>query len=324
MLSLQVDRLAGPKALSLVEVPVPDAAGGVVIDVHAAGVSFPDLLMIKGEYQLHPEPPFAPGTEVAGVVREAPAGSAWRPGDRVSAYTSWGGYSEVIAVDAGAVGRVPPALDFVQGAAMMINYQTAYFALRIRSHLNRGETLLVHGAAGGVGIAAVQIGHALGGRVIAVVRGSEKAAFVREAGCDEVIDLEQTENWVEAVRELTDGNGAEIAFDPVGGTRFDQSLRAIRRDGKALIIGFASGEISKIPANHLLLKNVDAVGVAWGMYLKQEPQLLRDIGKELDALVEEQGLRPMVGATYALAEGAAALEQLASRQALGKSVLVVR
>ncbi|HTR75247.1 MAG TPA: NADPH:quinone oxidoreductase family protein [Solirubrobacterales bacterium] len=323
MRSLQVADLGGPDSLRLVDVPVPADGDQVLVDVHAAGVSFPDLLMTRGEYQLHPEPPFAPGTEVAGVVREAPAGSRWRPGERISAYTPWGGYSEVAAVAEAAIVALPDEIDFVDGVALMNNYQTAYFALRVRTDLRPGQSLIVHGASGGVGIAAVQVALALGARPIAIVRGAEKAEFVARSGCADVLDLERVENWVEAVRELT-GGGAAMAFDPVGGERFAQSLRAIAPGGKALVIGFAGGEIQQIPSNHLLLKNVDAVGVAWGMYLVHEPELLGRIGIELAALVADQGLRPLIGATFPLADGAAALHQMSDRQVLGKSVLRVR
>jgi NADPH2:quinone reductase len=324
MQSLQVAALDGPDALRLVEVPRPEAGDRVVIEVHAAGVSFPDLLMTRGEYQLHPELPFAPGTEVAGIVCEAPDGSHCKKGDRVSAYTKWGGYSELVAVDELATVDVPSQLSFAEGVAMMNNYQTAYFALRVRSCLDAGETLLVHGAAGGVGIAAVQVGLALGARVISVVSGQGKADFVREAGSTYVVDLDVTEDWVGEVRDLTDGAGADIAFDPVGGSRYEQSLRAIAPGGKALVIGFASGTIAKVPTNHLLLKNIDAVGVAWGMYLAHEPHLLQRIGKELNKLVVEQAFRPIIGASYPLVDGAAALRQLSARQTIGKSVLTVR
>lgn len=323
MQSLQVAELGGPDSLRLVEVPAPAADDEVLIEVHAAGVSFPDLLMTRGEYQLHPELPFAPGTEVAGVVAEAPPGSRWRRGDRVAAYTPWGGYSEFAAVAETALVPLPDEVDFVAGTALMNNYQTAYFALRVRTDLRPGQSLVVHGAAGGVGIAAVQVALALGARPIAVVRGAEKAAFVASTSCADVIDLEQVDNWVEAVRELT-GGGAEMAFDPVGGERFAQSLRAIAPGGKALVIGFAAGEIQQIPANHLLLKNVDAVGVAWGMYLVHTPDLLAKIGSELMTLVSERGMRPLIGATFPLTEGAAALRQMSERAVLGKSVLRVR
>jgi NADPH2:quinone reductase len=323
MRSLQVADLGGPDSLRLVEAPAPADAGQVLIEVHAAGVSFPDLLMTRGQYQLRPELPFAPGTEVAGVVGEAPAGGRWRTGERVAAYTPWGGYSELAAVPETAIVALPDEVDYVEGAALMNNYQTAYFALRVRTDLRPGQALVVHGAAGGVGIAAVQVALALGARPIAVVRGVEKAAFVAGAGCADVIDLERVDNWVEEVRELT-GGGAEMVFDPVGGERFAQSLRALAPDGKALVIGFAGGEIEQIPSNHLLLKNVDAVGVAWGMRLVQEPELLGRIGTELAALVAERDLRPLIGATFPLAEGADALRQMSERAVLGKSVLRVR
>lgn len=324
MRSLQVAEHGGPGSLRLVEAPPPAPADGqVLLEVHAAGVSFPDLLLTRGQYQLQPPLPFAPGTEVAGVVREAPADSPWRPGQRVAAYTPWGGYSELVAVDGTALVELPDEVDFVAGAALMNNYQTAYFALRVRTDLRPGQTLVVHGAAGGVGIAAVQVAAALDARVIAVVRGAEKAEFALGAGCEEVVDLERVDNWVERVRELTTG-GAEMVFDPVGGERFAQSLRALAPGGKALVIGFAGGEIQQIPSNHLLLKNVDAVGVAWGMYLVHQPELLGRIGAELMRLVGERGLQPLVGSVYPLAAGAEALRRMDDRSLLGKSVLLVR
>lgn len=323
MLALSAERLGEPEVLRLAELPDPEAGDGVLIEVHAAGVSFPDLLMVRGRYQYRHEPPFVPGLEVAGLVREAPPGSPLAPGDRVSAMVGLGGYAELATAPERAVTILPAGLDFAEGVALMVNYQTAYFALCHRGRLAAGETVLVHGAAGGVGIAAIQVAAALGARTIAVARGAAKAELAGQAGAAEVIDIELDSDWVAAVREISGGEGIDVVYDPVGGSRFEHSLRVLAPGGRALVIGFAAGEIQAIPANRLLLKNVDAVGVAWGHYLEHDPDLLARIAAELADLVAA-GLRPIVGAAYPLAEGAAALRELASRRALGKVVLTVR
>lgn len=320
--ALQVTALDGPDALRVAAVEAPAADGKVLIDVHTAGVTYPDLLMTQGKYQIQPELPFAPGLEVAGVVREAPPGAGVEAGDRVAAYTVWGGYSEVVAVPSAHVVPLPPGVDFDVGVTLMVNYQTAYFALAVRGGLQPGQTLLVQGAAGGVGTAAIQVGLGLGARVLAVVRGEEKEAIARRAGAEEVIDAGG--DWRAEVKRRTDGRGVDSVFDPVGGDRFDESLRVLAPDGQALVIGFAEGRIPKIPANYLLLKNIDAIGVAWGMYVEKHPEIPRRVGAALAGMIEEGHIAPIIGATYPLAEGARALKDLDERRTVGKTVLELR
>jgi NADPH2:quinone reductase len=322
MRRLQVADLEGPAALHIAEVDAPQGDGGVVIDVHTAGVTYPDLLMTRGMYQIRPEPPFAPGLEVAGVVRSAPADAGVAAGDRVAAYTGWGGYSEVVAVPAFQVVPLPDAVDFGFGVTLMVNYQTAYFALAERGRLAAGETLLVQGAAGGVGTAAIQVGLSLGARVLAVVRGDQKEAVARDAGAEEIIRAES--DWRSEVKRLTDGRGVDAVFDPVGGDRCDESLRLLATDGRLLVIGFAEGRIPQIPANYLLLKNIEAVGVAWGMYVEKDHETPRRVGAALARMIEDGYLKPVIGATYPLAEGARALTDLDERRTVGKTVLEVR
>jgi NADPH2:quinone reductase len=324
MKALQILELDGPDAMRLVSAPKPSADDGVLIEVHAAGVAFPDLLMTRGRYQVQPELPFAPGSEVAGVVVSAPPASGWAAGDRVCGFVPWGAFAEYAAVRPDQIFPLSDALDFVEGVAMTNNPITAYFALQVRTKLGAGEVLVVHGASGGVGSSAVQLGLALGAKVIAVVRGREKAEFIARAGPTAVIDLDVTEDWVGAVWEASDGHGGDFVFDPVGGQRFEDSLRALAPEGKSLVIGFAGGAIQSIPSNRLLLKNVDAVGVALGPRLVQEPQLLQELGLKMNKLIEDEGMRPLIGMTRPLAEGAEALREMESRTLLGKAVLVVR
>jgi NADPH2:quinone reductase len=322
MRSLQVLSLDGPSALRLVDVPEPDSRDRVLIEVHVAGVTFPDLLMTQGRYQVRPELPFAPGVEVAGVVRFAPEGSGIAAGDRVTAYMDCGGYSELVAVPAAQVVPIPAGVDFATGVALLVNYQTAYFGLAIRGRLAEGEVLLVHGAAGGVGTAAVQVGRGLGARVLAVVSDDEKAQVARTAGADEVLDV--SGDWVAQARQLTDGRGVDVVFDPVGGDRFDRSLRTLAPGGRALVIGFAEGRIQSVAANYLLLKNIEAVGVAWGIWLAADPSLARTMADAVAALLERGVVAPIIGARYPLAEGAQALVDLAERRTVGKSIIEVR
>jgi NADPH:quinone reductase len=321
MLALQVVEPIGPDGLRLRRIPRPVAKPGeVVIDVHTAGVTFPDLLMTRGQYQQRPEPPFSPGLEVAGVVTEADEHSGVGPGDRVIAYTATGGFAEAVAVPWHHVVPLHPEVDYLHGVGLMVNYQTAYFSLVERGRLQAGETLVVHGAGGGVGTAAVQVGLGVGARVLAVVSDDAKEDIARRAGATEVL---RTCTWLEQVRTLTD-QGPDIVFDPVGGARFDESLRSLRPGGRILVIGFAGGEIPQIAANRLLLRNVEAIGAAWGPYIPADPAMPRRVGRAIDGLVTAGFVRPLVEATYPLRDGANALNDLAERRTLGKSVLVVR
>ena len=323
MLALRINELRGPDGLEAVQIDDAVAgAGMVLIDVHAAGVSFVDLLLTRGEYQVKPELPFVPGLEVSGVVAESTGGEGPAPGTRVAAVVAFGGFAERAAAPAELVFPIPDELAFDAAAALLINYQTAHLALVRRGRMAPGETVLVHGAAGGVGTASVQLAKALGARVLGVAGGARKLDAVRAAGADEALDA--GDDWVEAVRQLTGGRGADIVVDPVGGDRFDQSLRCMAPEGRLLVVGFASGRIPQLGVNRLLLRHLDIVGVNFGGLLPFDQQFARRAAQELFALVREGRLAPLVGSRHPLADGAQALRELEARESVGKPVLVVR
>lgn len=320
MLAQQIAELAGPDALRLVELPDPDASGSVVIDVAAAGVSFPDLLMSRGQYQSKPPLPFVPGVEVAGTVLSAPGGE-FEPGERVMAVTMIGGFAQRAAAAPALTLRVPDGLGMEAAGGFVMNYHTAHFALSRRGRLRQGELLVVHGAAGGLGSAAVQVGRGLGARVVAVVSSDEKAEVARRAGAENVVDARG--DWVEAVRGLGDGRGADVIFDPVGGDRFEQSMRCLAPEGRLVVVGFTEGRIPSVQANRVLFRNVDVVGAAWGAFLAVEPQLFAATQTALNAMIERGDIAPIVGATFPLADAAGALRMLEDRRAVGKIVLKI-
>jgi NADPH2:quinone reductase len=322
MRALQLQRLEGPEGLSLVDLPEPEAEDQVLIDVVAAGVSFPDLLLTRGQYQMKPPLPFVPGVEVAGVVRQAPAGAPVRAGDRVMAFTMLGGFAEVAVVPVEMTFRVPERWSLEAAAGAVMNYHTAHFALHRRGRLKAGEAVVVHGAAGGVGTATIQVARGAGARVLAVVSDAAKAEVARRAGAHEVIL--STGDWVQQVREKTDGRGADVVMDPVGGDIFDRSLKCMAPEGRLLVVGFTSGRIPEVTVNRLLLRNIDVVGVAWGAFLMHEPGLTATIAKELAALADQGIVEPLVGPTYPLEQGAQALRDLEQRRATGKVILRVR
>lgn len=233
----------------------------MLIDVKASGVCFPDLLITYGKYQIRPEPPFIPGAEISGVVVSAPEGSGFAPGDRVLAAAYLGGYAERIAVNPAQVLRIPDGLAFDEAASLIINYQTMEFALARRAKIVAGETVVVLGAAGGVGTATIQLAKAHGARVIAVVRREGVEDFLRELGADEVVPL--APGWGERIRELTDGVGAQIVVDPVGGDAFDDAVRVLAPEGRLVVIGFAGGGIPEVKVNRVLFRNISIVGAAW-------------------------------------------------------------
>ncbi|MFC4605045.1 NADPH:quinone oxidoreductase family protein [Rhodococcus kronopolitis] len=319
MQAVVVTELTGPAGMTLQEVPEPDTDGRVLIDVRAAGVCFPDLLISYGKYQLRPEPPFVPGAEVAGVVLSAPDGSGFAPGDRVLAMSDHGGYAERVAVPATRVLRIPAGLDFDEAASLIINYQTMEFALTRRAGLVAGETVVVLGAAGGVGTAAIQLAKAHGARVIAVVRRAGAEEFLRELGADEVVAL--TDGWAGRVGELTGNAGAQVVIDPVGGDAFDDAVRVLAPEGRLVVIGFAGGGIPSVKVNRVLFRNISIVGAAWGEFLRSHPEALAQTHEALTALVAK-GLRPLVKARYPLAEAPRALADLEAGKVLGKAVLV--
>jgi NADPH2:quinone reductase len=322
MRAVQLERLEGPEGLKLVDMPEPEAGDQVLIDVVAAGVSFPDLLLSKGQYQMKPPVPFVPGVEVAGVVRAAPAGAGVKAGDRVMAFTMLGGWAEVVAAPPNMTFRVPEGWSFEAAAGTVMNYHTAHFALHRRGRLKAGETVLVHGAAGGVGTASIQVARGAGARVLAVVSSEEKAEVARSAGADQA--LLSTGDWVSQVKDATQGRGVDVVMDPVGGDIFDLSLKCLAPEGRLLVVGFAGGRIPEVKVNRLLLKNVDVVGVAWGAFVMMEPQLTQEIAKGLAELADKGFVEPLVGSTFPLEQAAQALRELESRKATGKVVLRVR
>jgi NADPH:quinone reductase len=327
MRALQITELSGPRsALAEAELPEPDAShfltpgSGVVVDVHAAGVSFPELLQTRGQYQLKPPLPFVPGSEVGGVVRSAPEGAGVSEGDRVAAFCMLGGFAEV-AVAPEFLCFPLGTLDFEQGAGLILNYHTAYFALVLRGRLAEGESVLVHGAAGGIGTAALQVAKGLGARTIGVVSTDEKERVARDAGADEVVRSDA--DWKDQAKDWS-GGGVDVVIDPVGGDRFTDSLRSLREGGRCVVVGFTGGAIPEVRVNRLLLNNIEVVGAGWGAYVSGKPDTNREIGAAITRLVEEGQVRPIIGARFPLERGADALELLESRGATGKVVLDVR
>jgi NADPH2:quinone reductase len=322
MRAIVVDRWMEPGELAVSERPAPVVGPGQLgVEVRAAGCNFFDILLVQGRYQVKPPFPFVPGGEVAGVVREVGAGvTGFAPGDRVLAAVPMGGYAERIALPAAFAHRMPEEMSFEEGAALPIVYPTSYAGLVFRAALQRGETLLVHAAAGGVGLAAVQIGKALGARVIATAGGVEKLHVALEAGADVGIDYSE-EDFVERVKEFTGGRGADVIYDSVGGDVFDRSLKCIAWNGRLLVIGFASGTIPTVAANRILLKNVSVVGLHWGAYAKHEPERVPETFAALFRLYAEKQIRPVIYRSYPLEEAADALAALGSRKTHGKVVL---
>jgi NADPH2:quinone reductase len=326
--AIQIAELSGPAgALREVDLDEPQASHpltpgeGVLVDVHAAGVSFPEVLQTRGQYQLKPPLPFVPGSEVAGIVREAPAGAAVKPGDRVAAFCALGAFAEVAVAPPFLTFALPDALDFAQGAALILNYHTAYMALHLRGRLQPGETVLVHGAAGGVGTAGLQVAKGLGAKTIAVVSSDDKAQVARRAGADEV--LRSDGPWKDEAKELT-GGGVDVVLDPVGGDRFTDSLRSLREQGRVVVVGFTGGSIPEVRVNRLLLGNLEVIGAGWGAFALARPELCRQVGDALAGMIETGVVAPIVGATFPLDRAREALEAIDERRAVGKVVLAVR
>jgi NADPH:quinone reductase len=317
-----IETLDGPDAIVLREVPEPEpTAQQVLIDVHATPAVFPDLLLSRGQYQLKPELPFVPGSVVSGVIRSAPEDSGFQAGDRVTALTSIGGWAEVAVAEPAMTFPLPDGTSFAEGATLPFNYTTMYFGLVRRGRLTAGETVLVHGAAGGIGTASVQLAKALGARVIAVVSSPDKEQVVRDAGADEVIPVE---GFKDAAKALTDGRGVDIVVDPVGGDRFTDSLRSLAPEGRLLVIGFTGGEIPTVKVNRLLLNNLDVVGVGFGAFVLPRPDYLQTLWAQLRELLEAGSLTPLMGETFTLDDAAAALHSIDQRRATGNLVLVLR
>jgi NADPH:quinone reductase len=314
MRAVQITSLDGPsEALELVDLPEPaepshmlTPGDGVVVDVHAAGVSFPEVLQTRGEYQFKPELPFVPGSEVAGVVRAASGDADVKEGDRVAAFCFLGGFAEAAVSPTWLTFALPDSLDFAQGAGLILNYHTAYFSLKLRGRLEEGETVLIHGAAGGVGTAGIQVAKGLGARTIACVSSDEKEQVARDRA-----------------KELTDG-GVDVVLDPVGGDRFTDSLRSLGEGGRMVVVGFTGGSIPEVRVNRLLLKNTEVIGAGWGAYVMGKPEVNREIGAAINEMVEAGVVRPLVGTRFPLDRASEALELIDSRGATGKVVLDVR
>ncbi|HUA47732.1 MAG TPA: NADPH:quinone oxidoreductase family protein [Solirubrobacteraceae bacterium] len=327
MKAVQIVELSGPRgALRVVDVPEPapthpaTPGRGVLVDVRAAGVSFPEVLQTRGEYQVKPELPFIPGSEVGGVVRSAPEGAGLAPGDRVAAFCGLGGWAQVAVAPEFFAFKLPDELDFAQAAGLVMNYHTAYFSLKLRGRLAEGETVLVHGAAGGIGTATLQVARGLGARTIAVVSTDEKERVAREAGTDDVVRSDAP--WKDEARELS-GGGVDVVVDPVGGDRFTDSLRSLREGGRVVVVGFTGGSIPEVRVNRLLLNNTEVIGAGWGGYVMSKPDVNREIGEAITRLIEEGFIRPVVGARFPLEQAADALELIDGRGATGKIVLDV-
>ena len=309
-----ITALTGPDAVEVQERPDPaPAPGQVLVDVRYAGVAFPDVLHTRGEYQRRPEVPFIPGWEVSGVVR-AEAGD-FRAGDRVAAMPMVGGLAETVAVDAHMVFPLPDGVPFDKAAALPLNYLTAHFAFTRRARLQQGETVLVHGAAGGVGTAACQLAAAYGARVVAVVSTPEKGEVARAAGAHDVVPVE---GFRDEVRRLTEGRGVDVVVDPVGGDRFPDSVRSLAREGRLLVLGFTGGEIPTVKVNRLLLSNTSVMGVASAEYWSEEPEYAGQQWRDLIPLVASGAIDPPIGPTFALEDAAAAIRELDERRAAGK------
>jgi NADPH2:quinone reductase len=322
MRAVTVTRLDGPEALEVNDIDEP-TGDGVVIDVHAAGVAFPDALQTRGLYQYKQQLPFVPGAEVAGVVRSAPDGAHVTAGDRVAGLTMLGGgMAEVAVLNPALVFKLPDSVGFQAGAGLLYNDLTVHFALRVRGRLQPGETVLVHGAAGGIGTSALRLAPAFGAsRIIAVVSTQDKAEIATAAGATDVV---LAANFKEAVKELTNGRGVDIVVDPVGGDRFTDSLRSLAPAGRLLVLGFTGGEIPTVKVNRLLLNNVDVVGVGWGAWMVSRPGAMADQWSEVEPLLAAGKLLAPKPVVYQLGDAAAAIASLENRTAKGKVVLNVR
>ena len=322
MRAVQIVSLDGPDAVGTAEVPEPEAGPGkVLIEVHAAGVTYPDVLKTRGRYQLAPELPYVPGSQVAGTVLAAPADSTLVVGQRVCGFSMNGAFAEVAAVDAAHVFPLDDALSWHTGATALTNYFTAHFVLTLRTRLAPGETVLVHGAAGGVGLASIQLARALGARVIAVASSPEKADAARAAGAFAAVDVE---GFSPAARELTDSRGVDVIVDPVGGDRFTDSLRALAPEGRLAVVGFVGGDIPTVKVNRLLLTNTEVVGAAWGEYALGHPGYAQQQWTELSPRFVSGELVPRIADVLPLERAVEGLRLLDERGVIGNVVLTVR
>lgn len=322
MRAIVCHELTGPDALRLDEIAEPRPGPGQVrIRVRTCGVNFADSLITRGKYQKQPQPPFSPGFEVAGEVLELGAGvNGIAIGERVIAITPHGGYAEQVIADSKRCVAMPASMSWEHGAAFPIVFGTSHVALWHRARLRAGETLVVHGASGGVGLTAVAIGKQLGATVIATARGAAKLKVAGDHGADHLVDTGQ-EDVRSAIKALTGGRGADVVYDPVGGELFTASLRSIAFEGRILIIGFAGGSVPQIPANHLLVKNADVIGLNWPAYVELSPQVMTESFETLIKWYLDGAIKPHVSATYTLEQAVEALDQIVSRKSTGKVVI---
>jgi NADPH2:quinone reductase len=324
MKAWRVNDWCEPDQMEFTEIPIPEPKSGEIrIKNRAAALNFFDILMIQGKYQTKPPRPFTPGSEVAGVVDAVGEGvNDFKVGDRVQAMAIGGTYCEYSIAPAAKAFRIPETMSFEEAAAMIVIYQTSYFALTRRTQIKPGEWLLVHAGAGGVGSSAIQIGKALGARVITTASGEDKLRFCLSQGAEHALSYNDT-GWVDQVREITAGRGADVIYDPVGGEIFELSTKIIAPEGRLLVIGFAGGTIPSIAANRILLKNISVVGVYWGGYLERHPEYMAEAQQSLFKMYEAGRIKPVVSQTFALADAIAALNALGSRQTHAKVVLIV-
>jgi NADPH2:quinone reductase len=322
MKALLCKQFGPPESLVLEDLPSPKAgAGEVVISIKAASVNFPDVLIIQNKYQFKPPLPFSPGSELAGVVKEAgPGVSNVKPGDKVIAFVTYGAFAEEVKTEAARLLPMPQGMDYDSAASFILTYGTTDHALRDRAQMQAGETLLVLGAAGGVGIAAIEIGKAMGARVIACASSDEKLSVCRQHGADEAINY-ATEDLRERIKALTQGKGVDVIYDAVGGSYSEPAFRSIAWRGRHLVIGFAAGDIPKLPLNLALLKGASVVGVFWGDFTRREPKAFAESARQLASWYAQGKLKPHVSATFPLDKAAEAMNLLASRKAKGKVVI---
>lgn len=308
--------------LETVEDPVA-GDDGVVIDIETCSVNFADSLMVEGTYQVKPPIPFSPGVEVAGIISEVGAKvSDWNVGDKVQALTNWGGFAEKIAVPTEALCVLPEQMSYVDAAAFVVAYGTSHVALDYRAKLQKGEWLVVNGAGGGVGLTAVEIGKMMGARVIATAGSDEKLAIARIKGAEFTINY-KTENVRDKIKEYTGGKGANVVYDPVGGEVFRQTFRAMAPEGRMIVIGFASGDIPQVPANHLLVKNIELIGFYWGAYREFKPEIIQKSNEQLFDWYEEGKIRPHISGTFPLENTVDAIRALRNRTSSGKVVVTM-
>jgi len=324
MKAWRVNDWCEPDQMEFTDIPVPEPKSGEIrIRNKAASLNFYDILLIQGKYQVKPPRPFTPGSEVAGVVDAVGEGvTEFNVGDRAQAMAAGGTFCEYSIAPAAKAFRIPDAMSFEEAAAMIVIYQTSYFALTHRTQIKPGEWLLVHAGAGGVGSSAIQIGRSLGARVIATAGSEEKRQFCLSQGAEQALDYRDA-TWVDQVKQITGGRGADVIYDPVGGEVFELSTKCIAPEGRLLVIGFAGGTIPSIAANRILLKQISIIGVYWGGYLEHHPEFMRQAQTELFKMYEAGQIKPVVSQTFALADAVAALNALATRKTYAKVVLTI-